>query len=98
MATCMNPLCGKTNLKKCDTERDHGSGLLFCVGCYCLIHPGWIPPAPLVSEALPEAPPVEFQYDFSLSSSDGFRARIGYGDINISFHAPMGEIKRVLAL
>lgn len=93
MATCENPHCGKTNLRKADVELDVELRQILCAGCYCLRHPGWFPSGDLVSEVLQ---PMQLSYEVSISSDDGLRARVGYGDVNVSFHAPMGEIKRVL--
>lgn len=95
MSTCMNPHCGKSNLRKCDVELDDRSGMLFCLGCYCMLHPGWKPEGPVV-DVLPEGPEVSFNYEVSLSNLDGLKARVGYGDVNILFHAPMEQIKRFL--
>jgi len=95
MATCENTNCGKTNLRKTDVELDQELGKIYCTGCYCMLHPGWTPTVEgeIVSELVP---PPEVSYELSLSNRDGFRAKLGYGEVSIAFHAPMTDIKRAL--
>lgn len=96
MPFCQNPHCRKQNLKKEDVEFDEDRKMVLCTGCYCVAHPGWVPPAQV--EVLGLKPPLTdggFQYDISLSSRNGFTAKASYNDLHFTFHASPDELKKL---
>jgi hypothetical protein len=93
----MNPRCGKKNISKNDVEFDDDLQMVLCTGCYCLRHPGWIPPSQVEVMNL-KAPDsdVGFKYDIQLNNRDGFTARVGVGEVSLSFHATPHQIHKLL--
>ena len=100
MAWCQNPHCKKQGLNKKDVEFCEDTHMVLCVGCYALRHPGWLPPEEevVVIKAVPGPhDPPKLNYEFHMTSRDGFTAQIGYGQMAVGFHAPMSELKRYFA-
>lgn len=98
MAWCMNSECGKKNLSKTQVEFDDAIQMVLCFDCYAARHPGWYPKTdtPVVLyPSLPPGPP-QWNYEVSLSSRDGFRARVAYGDVSLGLHAPPDDLRRLL--
>lgn len=96
MSRCENPNCNKDNLRKADVEFDEDRKMVLCHGCYALVHPGWLPPEEIV-DLIPREKP-EFKYEISLSKEQGLKARVAYGELAVSVHAPMDELKRYLGV
>lgn len=96
MAWCMNPECGKKNLRKTQVEFDDEAQQVLCFDCFARRHPGWYPKidTPAVVYPLPPGPPA-WDYEVNLSSRDGFRARVSYGDVTVGFHAPPNDLRRL---
>lgn len=100
MAWCMSQHCQKQGLSKNDVEFDEDLRMVLCHGCYCLRHPGWVPPvtptdAPtyVPSVVVPtNGPSVEYEVHFT--SERGFEAVVGYQDMSVTFHAPMGTLRK----
>ena len=55
-----------------------------------------MPPVEIVDCSVPNLMPDELKYELSMTSADGFRARLKYGEASISFHAPIENINRWL--
>ena len=96
MAWCMNPRCGKKNISKNDVEFDEELQLVLCTGCYCLRHPGWIPPSQVEVMNLKAPESDQVSYDVRLSSQEGFTARLGIGEVSLSLHATPAQIQKLL--
>lgn len=94
MAWCDNRNCGKTNLLKTDVEFDEELKMVLCHGCYCLRHPGWVPPTDTMPLPVAAGDP-KLRYELRFTNEMGFAARIGFGDLVVSFHAPMQDIRRL---
>jgi hypothetical protein len=100
MAWCENPQCGRRDLLKEQTEFDFDTKKLLCHYCYADQHPGWSPSIKVVDYSQPaqevsnQARPGGVQYEISLSSSQGFRAKISYGDFVLGFHAPAEVLEK----
>lgn len=96
MAWCENPNCRKDGLRKADVEFDEDHKKVLCHGCYALHHPGWLPPAELVDCSVPDPatakPPIT--YEFSLTNTEGFKAKVVYGNTVLAFHAPMELLEK----
>jgi hypothetical protein len=92
----MNPNCRKTDLSKDDVEFDDDLKAVLCTGCYCMRHPGWIPPSQV--EVLGKLKPPEsdsIQYDVRLNNNDGLTARVGIGPYQMSFHVSPDQIAKL---
>lgn len=105
MAWCENPSCLKNGLRKADIEFCDESRKVLCHGCYALMHPGWVPPEEYVdmTDTVPRvvrniAPEPRLGFAIQVTDREGFRARISYGGANIAFHAPAGDLKRLLGI
>lgn len=96
MAWCMNPKCGRQGLSKMEIEFDDSTKSVLCHSCYLATHPEWTPDVPSVLYTRQQVV-VEpaWNYEFHVTSRDGFAARIGFGSINLSFHAPEQELRKL---
>ena len=95
MAWCENDTCMKTGLRKADVEFCDDTKKVLCHGCYALAHPAWMPPVEIVdmTDSTPARPKVG--YVLQMSDQDGLRAKLSYGGLSLTFHAPSDDLHKI---
>lgn len=97
MAFCENSECTAAGLRKDEVERDIKTNELLCHECYASRYPGWKPPKDFVQ--LPEVVELsEFNYEISLDSTSGLRAKVAHGDISLTLKASTKSLKDIFGV